>query len=148
MPPRHGKLTMQKFRQWIIRLLPAIAVLMIAGLILSRTRFPEPANRGVDVRIDAFAAADHVGKKAEVCGFVASAVFLPAIGGEPTFLNLGRPHPDQPFTVVIWGEDRGRFQAPPEKYYQGRSICVSGRIRLHEDVPQIRVRHPGQIVVQ
>ena len=139
---------MKKFRKWITRVLPAIAVLLIAGLLISRVYTPETSIPDAEVRVDAFAAVNHVGEAAEVCGKVESARFIPAIRGEPAFLNLGRPHPDQPFTVVIWGEDRGRFQVPPEKRYSNRNICVTGRIRMHEGVPQIRVRYPDQIVEQ
>lgn len=90
-------------------------------------------------------AGDHVGQLARVCGTVESASWAREIGGRPTFLNLGRPYPDQLFTVVIWGEDRARFDAPPERRWAGRRICVAGRITTHEGTPRIVVRRPEQI---
>lgn len=136
---------MKHFRKWIIRLLPVIIIIMIAGLILSRMYTPESSVRTVEFRVNAFDAAEHAGEYGEVCGVVESADFIPSIGGEPTFLNLGRAHPDQPFTAVIWGEDRNNFRVPPEQSYLSRHICVTGRIRMHNDVAQIRVRNPEQI---
>jgi hypothetical protein len=136
---------MKNFRKWILRLMPVLAVLMVAGLILSRVYRPESRDAEPDLRITAFDAAAHIGERAVVCGIVESADFRPDIGGEPTFLNLGRPHPDQPFTVVIWGEDRGRWSVPPDQRYLTRRICVTGTIREHRGTPQIRVREPRQI---
>lgn len=94
---------------------------------------------------EAAEAADHVGEVARVCGTVASASWAREVGGRPTFLNLGRPYPDQLFTVVIWGEDRERFDAPPERRWAGRRVCVAGRITTHEGTPRIVVRRPAQI---
>jgi len=136
---------MNHFRKWILRLMPVLAVVMVAGLILSRVYQPEPVDAEPDLRITAFDASDHIGERAVVCGIVESADFIPSIDGEPTFLNLGRPYPDQPFTVVIWGEDRARWPVPPEERYLTRRICVSGTIREHRGTPQIRVHEPRQI---
>lgn len=90
-------------------------------------------------------AADHVGEVARVCGTVESTAWAREIGGRPTYLNLGRPYPDQLFTVVVWGEDRPRFDAPPERRWAGRRICVAGRIQTHEGRPRIVVERPDQI---
>lgn len=37
-----------------------------------------------------------------MCGVVASTKHVSTSKGRPTFLNLDKPYPDQPFTVVIW----------------------------------------------
>jgi hypothetical protein len=72
-------------------------------------------------------AKAHIGETATVCGKVESARQARTSGGQPTFLNLDKPYPDQPFTVVIYIEDRPKFGSPEERY-QKRSICVTGRI--------------------
>ena len=91
-------------------------------------------------------AAARAGETATVCGRVAGATFARTIPGQPTFLNLDRPYPDQPFTVVIWGDDRPGF-GEPENRFTGRPICVTGLIRLHKGKPEIVVRRPGEIVI-
>ena len=136
---------MKNFRNALKYLIPVIVLVMVVGLILSRVYQPEPSVPGPEISITAFEASEHVGKHAEVCGRVASAEYIRRIGGEPTFLNLGRSYPDQPFTVVIWGEDRSRWRVPPDERYLSHDICVTGEIRMHEDVPQIRARNPDQI---
>jgi hypothetical protein len=99
------------------------------------------------VRISAAEAAQHVGEVAEVCGRVASAAHIAAVKGQPTFLNLDRPYPDQPFNVVIWGSARSRFDAPPERAFDGKEICVTGLIETYRGKPQIVVSDPEQIVL-
>lgn len=93
-------------------------------------------------------ASGHVGERARVCGTVAATSFVPGVGGQPTFLNLERPYPDQEFDVVIWGRHRSNFQRPPEIRYRDARLCVSGRVSEHEGVPRIEVRTPEQIRVR
>lgn len=131
----------------------AVLLVVAASFLLART-IPSgdagAAGPDLDADLPTYGpeeAAGHLGETARVCGIVRSASYLPEVGGRPTFLNLGRPYPDQPFTVVIWGEDRARFDTP-ERRLQGRRICAAGRIRSHEGTPQIEVRRPDQIGVR
>jgi micrococcal nuclease len=94
--------------------------------------------------IRAVEASAHIGETVTVCDFVASASHLRR-GRRPTFLNLGRPFPEQDLTVLIWGSDRGRFQAPPEDEYRNAWICVTGEISTYRGQPQIVVRAPEAI---
>lgn len=93
-------------------------------------------------------AGQHVGQVARICGLVASAAHFASVTGQPTFLNLDRPYPDQLFTVVIWGSNRSRFGTPPEQLFDGKSICVTGRIDTYRGKPQIVVEDPAQIVAE
>jgi len=102
--------------------------------------------RGPQGAIPAVEAAAHVGETATVCGDVASTRYLTS-GRRPTFLNLGRPYPDQDLTVLIWGEDRPKFADPPERAFRGAHICVTGRIELYRGTPQIVVRDPANLEV-
>ncbi len=138
---------MKKLRKWAGYLFPLLVVLLLVGLILSRVYQPEP-DLEPEVTVSAFEAIEFEGKTVRVCDRVESADYLPDINGQPTFLNLGRAYPEQLFTAVIWGEDRGRWNFPPEEYYLTREICVTGRIGMHEGTPQIRVRSPDQIEFQ
>jgi hypothetical protein len=137
---------MKAFRKSIRYVFPVVIILMLAGLILSRiftpdrTSAPEPEGT-----ITASEAADAAGRTMTVCGTVADASFVPSISGEPTFLNFEHPHPDQIFTVVIWGEYRSLWREPPHQLYLHRDICVTGTIRMHEGVPQITVEDPQRI---
>jgi DNA/RNA endonuclease YhcR with UshA esterase domain len=96
-------------------------------------------------RIGTVEAAKYVGKRATVCGQVASVNYAENSEGRPTFLNLDKGYPNQNFTVVIWGENRDKFSPPPEMKYAGVAICVTGTIRMSKNVAEIVVSDPSQI---
>jgi hypothetical protein len=54
-------------------------------------------------RLSAAEAKDHFGESATVCGEVASTRYVASSKGQPAFLNLEKPYPNQIPTVVIWG---------------------------------------------
>jgi len=91
-------------------------------------------------------AASSIGAIVTVCGLVASTRHAERSAGSPTFLNLGRPHPDQPLAVVIWGTVRNEFEKP-EARYADRRVCVTGRIRDYRGKPEIVVSDPSEITI-
>jgi hypothetical protein len=94
-------------------------------------------------------AARHAGRAAAVSGPVADVTYAPDVGGEPTFVNLGNPHPDPDrFDVVIYAAAREGFEVPPEEGLPGETICVVGDVRLRDGVPQVIVdTHLSLVVV-
>jgi hypothetical protein len=136
-----------KLRKMIVKVFPVLAILLLAAFVLSRVFTPE-RTPAPEISISANEAQNHAGTPAEVCGEVASTSFLEHIDGKPTFLNFERPHPDQVFTVVIWGEHRSLWQQPPDQLYHNRFLCVTGRIDEHDGVPQIVVSSPDQTQLQ
>lgn len=139
---------MKNIRKRLKYIFPVLILIIVVGLILSRVYQPDSTPPEPEVRINAAEASDYIGTAAEVCGEVASADYVPQLGGEPTFLNLGRAHPNQFFTAVIWSSDRAKWSRPPDQHYANREICVSGMIEIHEGTPQIIVESPDQIEVQ
>jgi len=97
--------------------------------------------------IAASEAGNHVGEQQTVCGLVASAHYAARSRGNPTFINLDRPYPNQIFTVLIWGSDRPKF-GNPEYTYSGKRICATGSIREYRGIPEIIAYEPSQIRVQ
>ena len=94
-------------------------------------------------------AISHVGERATVYGPVAGTFYGSSVKGRPTFLNIGEDHPSKKrFTVVIWGQNRGNFPQPPESYYRGKTISVTGLITEYEGIAQIEVTDPSQIQEQ
>ena len=73
-------------------------------------------------------AANHVGQSAKVCGVVALTNFDADTQFWPTFLDFGKPYPDQVFAAVIYGTDRVKFGTPGTTL-QGKRVCVSGPVR-------------------
>jgi hypothetical protein len=84
--------------------------------------------------ISAAEAKNHVGERGTVCGEVASTHYAARSRGNPTFINLDKPYPNQIFTVLIWGSDRPKFGDPQEEY-RSKRICVTGKISDYKGVP-------------
>jgi DNA/RNA endonuclease YhcR with UshA esterase domain len=97
-------------------------------------------------KLSATEAKDHIGETATVCGSVVSTRYAASTKGQPTFLNLDKPYPNQIFTVVIWGSNRRKF-GEPEVEFRGKRICVGGKIAEYRGVPQIVAEDPQQFKV-
>jgi hypothetical protein len=89
-------------------------------------------------------AAKHISQTATVCGVVASTKFDAHLRSQPTFLDFGKPYPDQVFSAVILRYDRGKF-GTPETTLQGKRVCVSGKIREYRGKPEIILTDPKQL---
>jgi hypothetical protein len=89
-------------------------------------------------------AAQHVGENATVCGQVASATYAVKAMAAPTFLDLGKPYPNQAFSAVILGTDRAKFGAP-EVSLREKQVCVTGEIFLFQGKPEIILRDAKQL---
>jgi len=100
-----------------------------------------PANPQI---ITARQAKDHIGETAKVCGQVVSVPLAFKTRGQPTYLNFEKPYPNQVFTAVIWGLDRGKFGDPQQRYLNKR-ICVTGRIKAYRGQPEIVLHSPTQV---
>jgi DNA/RNA endonuclease YhcR with UshA esterase domain len=98
-------------------------------------------------KMSAAEARDHVGETATVCGNVVSTRYASSTKGQPTFLNLDKPYPNQIFTIVIWGNNRSKF-GRPEVEYNGKRICVTGKITEYRGVPEVIADAPAQITVE
>jgi hypothetical protein len=72
-------------------------------------------------KLTAAKAKDHIGETATVCGSVVSTRYAASTKGQPTFLNLDKPYPNQIFTVLIWGTSRSKF-GTPEADYKGKNV--------------------------
>lgn len=99
-------------------------------------------------RITPEQAKDHVGEKLTVCGKVMLAVHVQDQPRQPTYLNFGRPYPDQVFSVIIRNEDRDNFPSPPETLFADQDVCATGMIAESEAGPQMRVESPEDVVIQ
>jgi hypothetical protein len=93
-------------------------------------------------------AMGQVGRTANVCGVVASAVYEAGSGGHPTFVTL--VNPDQPnvnraLTAVIYGSDRAKFGGTPEAALEGKRICVTGFVSFFRQRPEMILSTPTQV---
>ena len=98
-------------------------------------------------RLTAAEASAHVGQQATVCGRVAGVHHAVSSKGQPTFINLDKPYPNQLFQIVIFGSDLPNFEDPQQRY-SGRKVCVTGTIRIFRVAPEIVAHDPSAIELQ
>lgn len=114
---------------------PSVLLVLLGGLLsiaYAGTIAPEEAGK-------------HIGEQETVCGKVVGAFYAAHAKGQPTLLDLDRFARRRIFTVLIWGEDRNKFEKSPETLYRGKEICVTGMIKSYRGRPEIIVRDPSQI---
>jgi len=83
-----------------------------SGLLVLIFALGSAVSSFAEQRLTATQAKAHVGEQATVCGSVAGVHYATRSKGEPTFINLDKPYPDQIFTILIWGSDRPKFGNP------------------------------------
>jgi hypothetical protein len=120
---------------------------MPKNLLLAVTILFCSAAQAQTAKITPNQAKDHIGQVETVCGKVSSAHYADRSKDQPTFLNLDEPYPHEIFTVLIWGNDRGKFGAPESKY-RDASICVTGKIANYRGKPEIAATETSQIEVE
>ena len=87
-------------------------------------------------------AGNYIGKSVTVKGTVAN-VFTSAKG--TTFLNFGRPYPNQVFVAVIFSSDSGRFGNLHQ--WEGKTVAVKGIIKMYKGKPEIILKDPSQLIL-
>lgn len=92
-------------------------------------------------------AQKYIGQTVTVCGKIFTARFLEQANKQPTLLNMGAAFPNQPFTVVIFGESRSNFTYKPEEFLNGKDICVTGVIQEYKGKPQMILTKEAEIKV-
>jgi hypothetical protein len=113
--------------------------LILASAVIALLPFPTEA-----ASLSPEEAASRIGQEATVCGIVASTKFDAHLPSQPTFLDFGKPYPDQSFTAVIFGTDRAKF-GKPETVLQQKHVCVTGSIRNDQGKPEIVLTDPAQL---
>ena len=70
-----------------------------------------------------------------------------ASSGKVRFLNFGEDY-RKAFTAVIFTGDLAKFTATvgePTKFYAGKNVKVSGRIKIYKGKPEMILKAPDQI---
>jgi S1/P1 Nuclease len=109
---------------------------------------PKPSVVTPSATITPAEASSHVGQTLTVCGKVFGGKYLENSNGSPTLINMGADYPDNPLTLVIYGSDRGSFSYKPEEWLPGKTICVTGLIKLFKGEPEIVVTRQSQIQIR
>jgi DNA/RNA endonuclease YhcR with UshA esterase domain len=93
------------------------------------------------LKISAAEAAQHYNEEMIVTGRVAQITIRPKV----TFLNIDKPFPNSPFTVVIFHGHSSFFGDANE--LKGKSIEIRGKIKNYNDKPEIALNDTNQLTV-
>ena len=127
-----------------------VTVVLLSALILTAPAAETNAAITADTPamsdpVTAAQAEERVGETLTVTGRVVSTFFMETSDQQPTFMNLDEAYPNQPLTVVIFGEKRDLFEAPPEQLFNEKLISVTGEVILYKSRPEIVVAEPTAI---
>ena len=90
-------------------------------------------------------AKSHIGDSVKICSKIYGTKYFSSGKDPVTLLDVGAKYPDTFLTIMIPDDARKLFKKPPEEYYKGASVCVTGTIQLFKGKPEIIVRNPAQI---
>ncbi len=93
-------------------------------------------------------AAKHEGDSVTICTKIFGGRYFETSKNSPTLLNAGAKYPDAPLTIVIFGDSRTAFKNKPEEYYIDKQVCVTGKIVMYKDKPEIILTKEEQITVK
>ena len=87
------------------------------------------------------------GKTITVCSKVQS-TFLTKGEKKTTYINFGKPYPNTTFTAVIFEGDLANFKYTPSEYLKDKQVCLTGKITIYKDKPQMIISSAEQIKVE
>jgi DNA/RNA endonuclease YhcR with UshA esterase domain len=97
---------------------------------------------GTEIPVDS--AQHYIGKTITIC----SKVYGVKAFDKVTLINVGAAFPNSPLTITIFSKDLKNFSEEAEKLFTGKSICVTGSIKMFKGKPEMIVSKPEDIVVQ
>jgi hypothetical protein len=92
-------------------------------------------------------AAKHVGETVKVCGKIFGGRFFETSNNCPTLLNMGAAYPSSPITIMLTLEVRNKLGYVPEQQLKEKIVCVTGKVELFKDKPEIKVTDISQLEV-
>jgi|SRR5580693_6471887 hypothetical protein len=102
-------------------------------------------------RITSADAKSHTGETVTVCGKVVDSKiskYALAGRGKPVNLDLDQPEPHPVFFFVTFGSQGGANPEEAQAAYQGKNVCVTGKITVVGATPYIMAADRTQIKVQ
>lgn len=92
-------------------------------------------------------ALKHEGEIVTICAKVAG-TYVTKGESKVIYLNLEKPYPNNPLTIVIFEKNADNFDYNPLEFLKNKNICVSGKITVYKDKPQIIAIKQEQIKIQ
>ena len=119
--------------KWFLSILAVFAFAL--KLSADETNSPAP------LKIGASEASKYYDQEMIVTGKVAQVTIRPKV----VFLNIDKPFPNSPFTLVIFLDETNKFG--DLKALDGKNIEAKGKIKKYRDKPEIILNSPKQLNV-
>jgi len=97
--------------------------------------------------ISADSVSAYEGKVVTVCEKVVD-THVSSGDSKVIYLNFGHPYPAQSFTGVIFQGDAQHFSYDPAEYLKGKTMCVTGKVKIYKGRPEIIINRPDQLKIQ
>ncbi len=101
-------------------------------------------------RITSADAKNHTGETVTVCGKVVDtkiSKYALAGRGKPVNFDLDQPEPNPVFFFVTFGSQSGANPEEAQAAYQGKSVCVTGKIAVAGGLPYIMAADRSHIKI-
>ena len=105
---------------------------------------------GIQCTFSQVSASDlfnYIDKKVEYCDKVHGS-FMSNGKSKVILLNMGAEYPNQKLTVAIFEKNWKKFDYKPAELLKEKMICVTGKIVIYKEKPEIIVNGPEQIKIQ
>src|SRR5689334_6505916 len=93
-------------------------------------------------------AIKHVGDSVKVCGKIYGGIYLANSKTQLTLLNMGGNYPNAPLTIVIGPDLRSKLGYQPEVKFKEKDVCVTGKVILYKEKPEIEITDSNQLKEQ
>ena len=87
---------------------------------------------------------NYVGKTITVCTKV-QGTFIAKGEKKTTYLSFGNPFPNATLTAVIFEDNLSKFKYAPAEFLKDKNICITGKVTIYKDKPQMIVESEEQI---
>ena len=126
----------------------AVASTIVNGGALSESRVKQVIGPSCDQAIPWFQAKEMDDQIVTVSGVIVEYAYMPKVNGQPTWINIGGKYPNKNrLSIVVWGDDRQEFASVLSDKLVGRKLCVMGRVKMHNGVPQIALKNMQELIL-
>jgi DNA/RNA endonuclease YhcR with UshA esterase domain len=115
-------------------------VLILTSLI-SLSTMADETNAVAPKKIGAKEADKHFDETLTVTGKVAQVTIREKL----VFLNLDQPHPNSPFTAVVFAANTNKFGDISK--LKGKNVEVTGKIKNYNDAPEVVLDSTNQLKI-